>query len=306
MSDPSTALADAGQGALEAPVTPEAPPPAAPETEPSVQSTEGAPEAQSDGGQDLIAPYLEGVDESIRDQVAERLERYRADADANFNRRFEEASTALQAFKQFAEDPAHLETPVALYDNLMQDPLGTLEWVAERFQSEMGRDLRAELQEKWKQATGETPPEGQPATDDADKPLTRKELEAWQREQQEETQRQEQQAQAKATTEGWLNEATQAAGLDLGEDDIAIKHAILTHAATLNNSVRDGKKAIAMAVEAVTNRLAPKTPKNPQPAPKVAAGGGPAAPNQPNWSDKSQRVEAMLSMLPKSGQDSEG
>lgn len=308
MSDPSTALAGPDQG-----------PPAADPVEPATVATDTAPEVQpgtppdgaqstppEGGGQDFIAPYLEGVDESIRDTVAERLEQFRKDQDANVNKRFEQTTSRLKAYEDLATDPAHLETPVALYENLMQDPKGTLQWVVEQFKTEMGVDLRAELLKEWGQAPTGEQPAGEQAQDpnDPDAPLTRKQFEAMQAEQRQQAQQAEQQAQARAQADGWLTEAAQKHGLEIGEGDIVLKEAILRQAATLMPSVRDGQKAIQMATEAFTNRFAPKT-KTPSNAPKVAEGGSPAAPPKVDWSDQRQRQDAMLSML-KAAQNPEG
>lgn len=289
MTDISTATAPTeGQGGE--PAAQEPAPVQSPAPEPEAQSTE------TPSGQDLIAPYLEGVDDSVRDTVAERLEQYRKDADANFNKRFEQTSGQLDAYKQYAEDPSQLEVPVGLYENLMSSPVDTLEWVAERFQQELGVDLRAQLLEKWGGQKPAEAPQGQ-EQDPAEQPLTRAQLEQWHAEQEQARQEQQAQAEARKTTEGWLQEATTAAGLELGEGDIVLKEAILRHAAQVMPQVRDGKQAIQMAVEAITNRFAPKAPKQQAPAPKVATGG--TAPGQPapDYTDQKVRREAMLSML---------
>lgn len=300
MSDATTALANAGQGA--APTETVAPEPQAPSVgqqpaEPSVQSTPEGQE-QSPSGQDLIAPYLEGVDDSIRETVAERLERYRQDNDAKVNQRFEQQATRLKAYETLAEDPAALETPVALYDNLMQNPVETLEWVVDRFKEELGVDLRSQILQKWGAQPGEPQPQNEPTVPDEDQPLTRKQFEELQRQQQQQQREQQAQEQARTTAEGWLNEAASKNGLEIGPDDVAIREAILRQAASLMPSVRDGQQAINMAVEAVVNRLSPKKPQTQdQNAPRTANGGGPAGPPQVDWSDTRQRREAMLSIL---------
>lgn len=303
MSDPSTASLPEGQGAPAEPVAP-----AQPAADPagSVQSPDPAQEQSQEpapaepSGQDLIAPYLEGVDPNIREAVAERLERFRQDTDANVNKRFEKTSTELKAYKQLAEDPAALETPVALYENLLQDPEGTLEWVVEQFQQEMGVDLRAKLLEKWV-GQQRNPAEPEPTTaptNDEDRPLTVKEWQRLQQEQAAQSQQEQQAAEARQRTEGWLNTAASQYGIELGEGDVVLKEAILRQAATLMPSVRDGEKAIQMAVEAMTTRFAPKKDAAPaSQAPRTANGGGPATASAPDFTDQKQRREAMLAML---------
>jgi hypothetical protein len=111
------------------------------------QSSEG--QAQSEGGQpsgqDLIAPYLESVDEGVRDTVGEVLNRFRSDQDAQVNRALEQRAQELQALQQESE------IPMTIYQNLMTDPVGTLEWLTERLQEEMEVDARSQLLERWQQ-----------------------------------------------------------------------------------------------------------------------------------------------------------
>lgn len=294
MTDIATATAPVG-GQGGAPETPAAPVQSPDPAQQAQSPTPDAPAAPEPSGQDLIAPYLEGVDETVRDVVQERLERYRQDADANFNKRFEQTSKQLEGYRQFAEDPSQLEVPVGLYENLMSSPVDTLEWVADRFKEEMGVDLRAQLLEKWGQQA--PAPDPQTQQDPNEQPLTRAQLEAWHQEQEQAKQQEQAQAEARKTTEGWLKEATTAAGLELGEGDIVLKEAILRHAAQVMPQVRDGKQAIQMAVEAITNRFAPKPKPKQDPVPKVATGG--TAPGQPapDYSDQKTRREAMLAML---------
>lgn len=293
----------AGQGAPEGTVPAGGGAPAATLEQPAegVQPTDAAPQEQpAPAGQDLIAPYLEGVDEAVRDTVAERLQRFQADSDRNANRKIEEQSTALNAYKQFAEDPSQLETPVTLYDNLMQDPKGTVQWVVDQFKTELGVDLKAQLLQEWGATPGETPAPGTPTEDpnDPNRPLSRADLEKFYQEQQQEQQTQVQQNEARQKTEKWLDTATKAAGLELSSEDTVLREAIIRQAATLMPSVRDGEKAIQMAVEAISNRFAPK-PKTPSttPAPRTANGGAPTPPADVDFSDKKQRQAAMLSML---------
>lgn len=300
-----TAPADAGQGVETAPPAPEPQPsvePSGQEPSPEVQPSDDAG-AQPDGGQGLIAPYLEGVGEDHRDVVADALERYRQDTDARVTKKFEQ----LNAYQQYAQDPAELETPVALYENLLEKPLDTVQWIFEQF-NEAGIDLRAQLME---QATGQPQsqaPEPTPSPeDDPDRPMTRREFEQLQQEQQRAAQQQQEAAQRRTTVEGWLNEATQSHGLELGNEDVAVKQAILTHAAQLLPKLSKygdeaGKHAINTAVEAFTNRFGKSAseqqdPSNPAPEPRVADGGTPPAPQQPDLSDPVKRKEWMLARL---------
>jgi len=299
---------DAGQGPEpEAPTTPE---PVDTGTEPTgdlnagVQPATTDEPAQPDGGQGLIEPYLEGVDEAHRDIVADVLNRYRQDSDAQITGKFEE----LNAYKSFVPEGRgveYLETPVALYENLMENPKETVNWIFEQF-SNAGIDLRSQVLEG---ASTETPPEtpGEENPDDpADRPLTRRELEQWQREQREQEEAAQQAEQRRKTAQTWFKEAADEHGLELGEGDSHVTEAILKHAAQLMPQYRHlgqsaGKQAIATAVQAFTNKFG-KTPSAPAgdttPEPRVADGGAPPAPAEvSDLSDPKDRKAFMASFL---------
>lgn len=303
MSDTDTTLLAGGQDPEPA-VEPTQP---APEAQPDPAS-EGGTEAQPQGGQDLIAPYLEGVDPTHLDVVKERLEQYRKDADANVTREFQKRDEQIEAYRQFAEDPSQLEVPVALYENLMERPLETIQWVIDRMETEGGLDLKAQLLEALNKPQTAEEPKGEPASDpnDPNRPLTVKEWQDLQAQQQ-------QQEEARVKTDTWLSEAAKAHGLELGDGDAVLKQAILQQAAAIMPQFKAhgqdaGKQAIATAVETISKRFRPASaPKQdpqaePTPAPKVAQGGSAPSPAKPDFSgDSKQRREAMLSMLTNKG-----
>jgi hypothetical protein len=140
----------------------------------------GNEEAQSSGqeqsggdpsGQDLIAPYLESVDEGVRDTVGEVLNRFRSDQDANVNRALEQRAQELQALQQESE------IPMTIYQNLMTDPVGTLEWLTERLQEEMEVDARSQLLERWQQGQQQqTQQQNQQTQETGDKQLTAEDI----------------------------------------------------------------------------------------------------------------------------------
>lgn len=312
---PAPAPTDAGQGLAPA-AEPTAPEPVAPATDPAAPAPAPAPEVQPaapdatttqpDGGQGLIAPYLEGVDPQHRDVVAAALDKYRADSDAQITKRFEE----LNGYKQFAESPAELEAPVYLYERLMEEPVEALKWVFSEFEK-AGIDLRSQLlgEATAPAATDPAAPAGETADD---QPLTREQVRAeFERlEQEREAQRQQGQeaSQRKELVEGWLAEATKAHELTLEDGDIALRQAILTHAAQLLPKLSHlgdgaGKAAVTTAVEAFVNRFG-KTPAAPAadpntPEPTVANGGTPPAPPEVTdlSGDPKARKAFMLSLL---------
>lgn len=292
-----------GQGtpAPAEPTTPVTPEPTAPAEPEDVQPTD-APTTQPDGGQGLIAPYLEGVDETHRDAVADVLERYRQDSDAQVTHKFE----ALKQYQQYAEDPTQLEVPVALYENLMEQPLQTVQWIIERFKTEGGIDLGSQLLEALNAEPAEPATETTPAEDDPkDKPLTMAELERYEQEKAQQARQSEDSQRRRELAKGWLDEATTSAGLELGEGDVSVRHAILSHAAQLAPQFKHlgekaGQEAIKTAVEAFTNRFGKTTPGTPgeqTPEPVTANGGTPPAPAEADMTDPKARREFMKSIL---------
>jgi hypothetical protein len=302
MTAPASAPTDSGQGAAPDP-TP------APTTDPVVETASGPggvqPETdattQPDGGQGLIARYLEGVDGPERDIVAEKLEAFRRDQDANVTRKFEE----LNRFQSYVPEGAgveYLETPLALYENLMESPLETVQWVLDQFQKQ-GIDLRSQLLGEGAQPAPElAAPEG---ADDANRPLT---VAEWQRLQEEQRAAQAEEAEAarrREVAQGWFDEATTKHGLNLTDEDIAVKQAILTHASQLVGQFRHlgdqaGKAAIETATEAFVNRFgkspAPANPTTPEP--KVATGGTPPSPqDKQEFATPAERKAFMLARL---------
>jgi hypothetical protein len=246
----------------------------------------------------LIAAYLEGVDESHRDVVADALNKYRADTDARVTKKFEQ----LNAYQQYAPDPQQLETPVALYENLLDRPLDTVKWIFDQF-SEAGIDLRAELLKEAQEPTEAAQPQTDP-TDDPDRPLTYAEFQKLEQQRAEQAREQQAQEQRRQTVEGWFNEATASKGLELSNEDVAVKQAILTHAAQLLPKLSKygneaGKVAIETATEAFINRFGkPAAPKqDPSPEPRLADGGTPPAPPAPDLSDAKTRKAWMLAQL---------
>lgn len=289
----TAAPSEPGQG-VEAPTQEVSPEPSV-ESTPDVQPDE--PQAQPDGGQGLIAAYLEGVDEPHRDVVADALNRYRADTDARVTKKFEQ----LNAYQQYAPDPQQLETPVALYENLLDRPLDTVRWIFDQF-SEAGIDLRAELLKDTPDAPAPEP-QADPS-EDPDRPLTYAEFQRLEQDRVAQAQEAQAQDHRRVTVEGWFNEATASKGLELGNEDVAVKQAILTHAAQLLPKLakygdQAGKVAIETATEAFINRFGkPTAPKqDPTPEPRIADGGTPPAPPAPDLSDAKTRRAWMLTQL---------
>lgn len=276
--DPDTTPTE-GQGLAEAPPQETAP----------VQPTAGdeaQPSSESAAGQDFIAPYLEGVDESIRGTVAEKLEAYRRDADAQATRRFQ----------QIREET---EIPVRLYDALLDDPVGTLQWVMEQFDSR-GVDVRSQLLAKIQQAQEAA---ADPAPPSEDQPLTVAQYQALQEQQRQEAAKQQQQEQAVTRVNGWIDQAAAAEKITIPP---AMRVPILQLANTpevAREARGDGEKAVKIAISMLRQSLAPAPAPPPSttqtPEPKIADAGGAALPSDPklDLTDPKARRDHMLAML---------
>lgn len=323
--------ASAGQQEGAAPVTPPSDP-----TETTPPGATGATDETGDPGsqpspgtepqptgQELIAPYLEGLDGDVRDTVAERLERFRQETDRNANSKIQSLSEQLKGFQRFTDDPEQLAPVVDLYAWLMQEPEAALPWIVEALHTERGVDLDTLKDPLMAKLGIQQPPSGggtqeQPtgeATDEAGKPLTRADLEAFTREQEQERERvqneQQQREQAAQQLNNWTDDALEKFGLkDRVPADSPMRQFIYQQAHGLMQSrkVLNGQMAIETATEQVKQFLdtqAPKGTDTPSPAvegngsvPRTANGGtAPQVPDSVDLKDPKQRKEAAASLL---------
>ena len=272
---------------------------------------EQAGEEQSSGGQDFIEPYLEGLDPRIRPHVEERLEQFRRDQDAQVNKKFQKLNEQIERYRQYAQDPEQLEVPVAFYTSMVNDPINTLDWFLNRYEQELGSDLRSEV---LNMLTGNQGSEGEQAqdgqqtpepTNEEDRPLTKAEVQEILRQErereQQERQQQQTQEQQRQQVNQWVDEAAKTYKLELDEDD-PLRQAIITEAGKLfqGGKVQDGKQAIEMATEGLVKRLENKLKGNSKqqtPQPKTANGGQPPGQQKPDVSDPKARQEYALSLL---------
>lgn len=289
--------------------------------------SQGGEEQSSEGGQDLIAKYLEGLDESTRSVVAERLEQFRKDADSNANRKIQDLSEKLQGFQRFTEDPDQLEPIVDLYAWLMEQPDQALPWLVERLNTDRGvpmETMRDPLMEKLgiqQPPSGgrEAQPNGQQQStseeeDPSDKPLTRGDLERFHEEQQQKERQQEEERQRREEAAKQLNSWTQEAleKFQLTEripEDSPMREFIFQQAHKLmqQGQIRNGRMAIETAVEQVAQYLGTQAPKGGDssteqdggtPAPRTANGGtGAQVPDSFDPQDKKSRVAMAESLL---------
>lgn len=262
-----------------------------------VQPDEGGQQTEPSGGQGFIEPYLEDVPEEVRPTVEAKLDQFRKDQDAQVTRRFDQLQQET-------------EIPVTVYNALMNDPVGTLQWITERFQEDRGIDLRNQLLEQWGVQQGE--PTGGGEEPDPNKPLTQAELneileereQARQQEiqnQQSEAQRLEQQTR---TVHGWMDEAAKSYGLTFEDKDGTpdpLRTAIALQANELHNSGQArGKAAVEMVVEAFSKRFGSTGGSNggqPGTDPKVAKGGSTVPAKDIDVSDPKQRRDRMYELF---------
>lgn len=295
--------------------------PPEPGTEDSGVQSDGDDEQQSSGGQEFIEPYLEGLDPRIRPHVQEKLEQFRKDQDAQVNKKLESVNEELSGFKQYADSPDELEVPVAFYSSMVNDPINTLEWLFDRFDQELGRDLRSEVKEMMQSnasASGGDDPtqqltQNQPGQtqeggneDPSQKPLTKADLDAYF--EQKEKERQDQQEQEKAEEQqrqqvnSWVDEAAKKFSFPLDADD-PLRQTIITEAGRLfeQGQTKDGKQAVEMATESLVTKLKNKVGGSQKPGqlttPKVANGGQAPHQQKPDISNPKARQDYMAALL---------
>ena len=284
---------------------------------------------QSSGGQEFIEPYLEGLDPRIRPQVEERLEQFRKDQDAQVQKKIENVNSELRGFKEYASSPEELEVPVAFYQSIVNDPLNTIEWLFDRFDQELGRDLRSEVQQMVQQpgqepgqqqgaqpqpADGQQPTQqGQPQgqqdgqqQDPANQPMTKADVEAYfeqkRQEEQQAQQQRESEEQQRQQVQGWVDEAAKRYSLPLEQDD-PLRETIVSEAGKLfeQGQVTDGKQAVEMATESLMTKLRNKVggqqPPQQLTTPKIANGGQAPGQQKPDLSDPKARQSYMEALL---------
>ena len=239
----------------------------------TVQSDEGNVQSDS-SGQGFLDKYLADVPEDQRSVVAPVLEKYRADNDAQVNRK-------LESIRE------ETKVATAIHQSLLQDPLNTLNWIADRLQEEQGIDARAELMRRWEaavdsgqvqelenQTSNETDPDKPLTQSDIDKILEDREQRRLQQQHQEELGRQQAEEQHK-TINTWIDTSAKSVGLELddsnGEDPL--RPIIIMKANELHESgTAKGQAAIELATEAIAKRFG-KVKSGSGSEPKVAEGG---------------------------------
>lgn len=267
--------------------------------EDEVQPSEGQQTQQ--GGQGFIEPYLEGVDDSIRPTVAEKLEQFRQDQDAQVTRRFEQLRNET-------------EIPVTVYQHLINDPVGTVQWIAERFEQDRGVPLRDQLLEAWQQKVQEATNENGQNQPDPNQPLTQADIDRIleereqqkiqeQQQQQQEQQRLQQQTQ---TVHSWMDDAAKTYGLEFSDADgqpDPLRTAIALQANELHNSGQArGKAAIEMVVESMAKRFGTTGAGSQEgegngKEPRTAKGGSTPPAKEINVADPKERRARMLELF---------
>lgn len=274
----------------------------APTSGDGVQPDAGGTEGTQDqsGGQGFIEPYLSDVDESVRPTVQKKLEQFRQDQDAQVTRRFEQMRQET-------------EIPVTVYKALMDDPIGTVQWIAERFEQDRGINLRDQLLQQWQQANGgEGQPEGE--SNDPNAPLTQAELDRIleEREQQKTQQAQQQQIeqqriqQQTQTVHSWMDEAAKKfPNFEFNDADgqpDPLRTAIALQANQLHSSGQaKGRAAIEMVVESMAQRFGSSGAGNnnggPSGEPRTANGGSAPPAREIDVTDNAQRKDRMFELF---------
>lgn len=267
------------------------------EVQPPVEQ-QPAPQApaQEGGDQGFLAEYLKDVPEEQRPVVQPILEKYRQDQDRNFNQRFE----------QIREEA---KIPTMLHQALLEDPITTLNWVADKMLEERGLDIRKELLGQWGQGQQVQPQEpgnqpGQQETPSVEemiqKAIEEREQQQLQTQKQQDFQQQQAQQQAQ-TVNTWVDQAAKSFSLSLddtnGEDPL--RAVIIMQANQLHESgVARGQAAVEMAVESVSKRFGGAPPANGGPQPRVADGGSPPPAQPIDVSNEKERRARMMELFP--------
>lgn len=269
-----------------------------------VQSVESAPPSTTEGsgndtsGQGFLEPYLRDLPEDQRAIAEPVLDKYRREQDAEVNRRFEE-------LKQQSE------IPNTVYQALMQDPIQTLDWIADRMQEERGIDVRAQLKDRWYESQGlENPQSGQGEESQSgqESSLTQSDIERIleEREQakinqeRQQTYEQQQVEQQHKTINSWIDDAAKKFSLSLddsqGEDPL--RPVIIMQANKLFESgTAQGQAAIEMAAEAVSKRFGSRSNGNGSQQPNLATGGSPPPQKKIDVSNEKDRKNRMFELL---------
>lgn len=256
-------------------------------------STEGGGEGS---GQGFLEPYLRDVPEEQRSVVEPVLEKYRQEQDRNFNQRFEQL-----------QEQARI--PMTIYESLLDDPIATLDWIADRMQEERGLDIRDELKDRWyaeqsgqgqgNDQSGQDP--NQPLTQaQLDEILEQRERDREQRQQQETFQQQQAEKQAQQVY-SWIDDAAKkfSLPLDEGDADDPLKTAIIMQANNLHEQgIARGQAAIEMAAEAISKKLSKQSGQQQiQQTPPLADGGTPPPSPDINYGSSKDRKARMLEMF---------
>lgn len=262
-------------------------------------SQESTGQQTQPSGQGFIEPYLEDVDENIRPTVQQKLEQFRQDQDAQVTKRFDQLRQET-------------EIPVTVYNALMDDPVGTLQWITERFQEDRGIDVRSQLLQQW-QDYQEQQGEGGENEPDPNAPLTQADIDRILEEREQAKQQEAQQQQAEAqraeqqtrTVHGWMDEAAKTHGLQFDDKDgqpDPLRTAIALQANQLHNSGQArGKAAVEMVVEQMAQRFGSAGNGNNEGGqerqPRTANGG--SAPPAPDIdvTDNKQRKDRMFELF---------
>lgn len=266
------------------------------EVQPNQGGTDGSQGQPS--GQGFIDPYLNDVDETVRPVVQQKLEQFRQDQDAQVTRRFEQLRNET-------------EVPVTVYNALMNDPVGTMQWIAERFEQDRGVNLRDQLLEQWQQSQGGE--SGEANEPDPNTPLTQADIDRIleEREQAKAQQAQQQQAeqarlqQQTQTVHSWMDDAAKTYGLEFNDADgqpDPLRTAIALQANQLHNTGQaKGRAAVEMVVESMAKRFGNSGNGNnngEQPnSPRTANGGSAPPAKEIDVSDPKQRRARMAELF---------
>jgi len=253
---------------------------------------------------DLADKYLEGIDPQIYGIVKERVATALKDSDQHANRKIQQLAEELKPYRQIG-DPDTLEFLRALYMGILEDPIGTIGWIADQYQEEQGYDLRSDLMAAFGYQNDE--PDLTESEDEVDEstPMTRaqideyiaKRLEEHQAVQEEQLEVEQAQQEAVQLTQSWID--AQAEKHDLQLNGAKQRYIVeLARDFLDEGGAEDGEAAISMAFDAFVKEFRPQPPKfSFGDVPPVATGGSGVLPKGVDIGTPNGRKEAALKLL---------
>lgn len=248
----------------------------------------------------FIRKYVESLPEELRASVAPVINQQRAEADANFNSRFEQMSGELEQWKQYGEaaNPA-MQIMAEIMDPETSDQ--RLAWLVDQLEESYGIEgVKEKLTQHW---SGSEEPATQKQTSMQAEDLEtlidqkiQKASEEWEREAQE----QERAERARQETERIIRERAKERGADL--DDLQVDYILFrsydqVQRAQGTNDGREPSEILNNVVDEVVTATKPASSSGGMPTLATGDGSAGAPPELPPDLDMTKREDRLAKML---------